>query len=463
MKQFIIHKNIAIKSNISKITRYFIILCLLTLFNNTLSNIGFDKTNDNLNKQNYKQIFLYNEYKNYILKKLSKIKSNLINSTPNTNNLMYLETNNNTSNNIEMNRKFLVITSINDNTKSNNKNTLFNDDQSIIQKNSYLVKEHDNVKNPRLYVGYLTIFKEISDIRYLKSSTNNIVYDSTLVEEKKYKVVYELKMQLYVYNKENINEKNNFKGSLCLVENEKSITECNEEKGLEGLALILLISDEKGVKITNDNTSATIRAVICIENIVSKETIKYHKYPYFMVNKDDFDDIQKYRIRNDKLLIDNAYAEIEYSGIIEFLKNYYWLVLFMSVYSGILFVLFIIWIIYIFYYNKKNTILLTRYYSTLPYLVVILSLGTIYSIRNNLNSLESHNKNIIINLITELVCKLVGVVFKTFYWILVLLISHVSFINILINYIVYYISNRDFLYLIIKTANTFFIYLLWFI
>lgn len=195
-----------------------------------------------------------------------------------------------------------------------------------------------------------------------------------------------------------------------------------EEKVNYSFSSFLLV-DERNEDIESIyNTVGKYRVVISPENVVIKEKIKIKNIPFFEISRTDYDFLLKYDIsyyQEGKSLI---LAEINFNGISNFIKSISKVleILFLIIIG--IFVLFFIFWIYFNYLKMKNFRIQTqKYYKHLPFILLILLSGYYLKIRKTLYGFDEIS---ILYLFVELLTSLCGIIYNTFYWILLILVCH---------------------------------------
>lgn len=231
---------------------------------------------------------------------------------------------------------------------------------------------------------------------------------------------------------------NRFKNWIIIAKSQLSF-EKNQEyfKFYKTFIQAIIISKELENVVTLDNYNAFFSCnAIDIESMikydVSNLSIKLPNSKDELIKFDDSNDLEKYLnmhsfIPKDSIIENEGtyFFEvfIQYIGNKSEEKDKSTFVILTIVMSSLtlIFSIIFIWYVYIkmvMYYTQ-----LQRYYTPLPIMLLMISLGLLFEILANKNESAS---NFILVMLTDVFLKLVNIIFKTFLWILLILISFVS-------------------------------------
>lgn len=193
-----------------------------------------------------------------------------------------------------------------------------------------------------------------------------------------------------------------------------SITQ-NKDSKCNSLAVIVLVD-----KVSQASTAYQVinaLAVIFREDSINYNAALFHpEIPSFSVSYDNFQLLSKLDITFNS----NQLVELNYDPT----TNFGWLSSFMLCFSGITIALVIAWIIYIHWYASSFYIQLQRYYNILPYLIGLIAFGIYLEVDSSVGGETSTNWLGVLGLMTKLITKLSIIVYKTFFWILLILVSY---------------------------------------
>lgn len=176
-----------------------------------------------------------------------------------------------------------------------------------------------------------------------------------------------------------------------------------------------------------------IQAIIIKENTVSDSFLAVDNInPIFIINNEGFANLVKYDINEEVKTGTLILATIEYKGIEATYQGQNNLLIIMYCLITLYVVFVVIWFWFVFYKMKDYFTQLQRYYTPLPFMLLLITLGILYSVYSQVKRNDSKQMtSILFDLLTEILIKLIKIIYKTFLWILLILISYVSYCYIL--------------------------------
>ena len=172
-----------------------------------------------------------------------------------------------------------------------------------------------------------------------------------------------------------------------------------------------------------------IQAVILKEDALHT----FHSIPdftnrYFSIGNEDYLQILKYDVdkESSENLVYSTMIDYVGSGLIYQGKTF--LISYMLIILGLNVVFISIWAWHTFFYRKNYFTQMQRYYTPLPFMFFMICAGVYYSIKSKVEGDDEEMSSVIFLLLTDILIKLIKIIFKTFFWILLILISYVSFL-----------------------------------
>lgn len=213
-------------------------------------------------------------------------------------------------------------------------------------------------------------------------------------------------------------------GKICSFDlNKDIIADCFQKYENLNSKWLLLISSRSHLEyIDIELHDSKYEAVLFSTNSIHQEEILDRTHYFFQVSDSQLESLKQYDINSEK---ENTFAYIRYDPPVDGLIGKTWIIVLSLVLLILVAVHLICWIWYTYYFNRINYTLLQRYYAALPYMNLLLVGGVYYYVVNKVKD-ELDPNNLFFLLMTEIFIKLIRIIFKTFFWILVILVSHVS-------------------------------------
>lgn len=242
----------------------------------------------------------------------------------------------------------------------------------------------------------------------------------------------EILLEKYGFNS-HLDEKSfRLSGKLCSFDQNNDIfKQCFGKYELLNKRWILMISSKRHLEIVSQYLrNIDYEAVLFLKSAVNVNYTLDFIHPYFSLEADQYESFQKYDINSET---ENLFTYISYDQLTHEYAHMKWLNGVSLALLVIISLHFVLWVLYTHYLNRGNYTLLQRYYGTLPYMNLMLVSGVYYYVVNKINERVVLD-NLFFLLVTEILIKLVKIIYKTFFWILVILVSYVILIHLGIPY-----------------------------
>ena len=214
------------------------------------------------------------------------------------------------------------------------------------------------------------------------------------------------------------------KGKLCFLELANSyIDKCFS--GIGKLNVVVISSRDQLRKNFSSflSLSYSIAGILIVEDIYNYTNI-YQDFDnaYFSITRENYDRIKlNYNSEEFEAEIIFNGKSTQYSGKTHILVGMFINLFVVVVATGVF-----VW--HTYFHSKNYFTQLQRYYSPLPFLLIAITSGLIYKCYDSVyDEDKSEVTSIMFVLLSEILIKLFLIIYKTFFWILLILISYVNF------------------------------------
>lgn len=217
-------------------------------------------------------------------------------------------------------------------------------------------------------------------------------------------------------------------GKICFLDIHRSFRDdCLSKQSIDDKWIIVVSNKQH---LTNNISIFTIgnpavQAILVLEGTFnSYYAISDYINAYFEVTAKDYLSLKQYdwEFRKGKT---DVYARIKFQGSAAIYEGKEGLLFIMIIIIAISAVLLAVWSWYVFWLRKNYFTQLQRYYTPLPFMLFIICGGVYYAVQSKVYSESKEITSLLFMLLTEILIKLIKIIFKTFFWILLILISYV--------------------------------------
>lgn len=258
-----------------------------------------------------------------------------------------------------------------------------------------------------LLIFYLFTYCNTTASKFLINYENNEYLGSISVGKES-----DMELTLVSYLNSYIDLKRTFSGYICSLTLNKTLDNC---KKTQKNIILLIESEDEAQSIYNIQGFYSL--VISKENILNKDKIKQKSIPFFTISNDNYSKLLSYDISTQS----NFMANVSYYGVTSLNMKLSILLNIFFLYAVAFNIFLLIWIIYNCFLMRKYKISTQKYYNHLPFLMTALLYGIYYKakvmIEGNENSLN------LSLLFSGLLTSLASIIYNTFYWILLYMIS----------------------------------------
>lgn len=199
-------------------------------------------------------------------------------------------------------------------------------------------------------------------------------------------------------------------GPICSLSNSQNIkSKCNS---IPVIALVERISQS----VTAYQDINAVAVIFKEDNVNYSLALRNPDIPSFSVSSSNFQLLMQMDLYGNP----NQFITLFYDPS----TNFGWLTTLMLCLAGLTIVLLLVWIFYIHWYASAFYIQLQRYYNILPYLLGLIAFGIYLEVDSSVGGENSTNWLGVLGLMTKLITKLSLIVYKTFFWILLILVSY---------------------------------------